>query len=73
VITVSGAEWDVFVAASLGAPLAPGAELTSRPLVGDGRAVTGPGDITLRFTAHEWAAFLAGAADGEFRRPRAVA
>ena len=72
VITVSGTEWDAFVATSLGSLVTPGAELTSRPLVGGGRAVIGPGGA-LRFTAPEWAAFLAGAADGEFRRPHAVA
>jgi hypothetical protein len=43
--------------------------MTSHWLPDGGREVGGPGGVTLRFTPQEWVAFLAGATDGEFRRP----
>lgn len=70
VITVSGAGWDAFVTTALGAgPPVPGAALTITPTDDGGHAVTATDGTTLRYTAAEWSAFLAGAADGEFRRP----
>jgi len=66
VITLSGSEWDDFVASALGAPPA---AVTITPITGGGRAVTAKDGTTLTYTAAEWNAFLAGAADGEFHRP----
>lgn len=72
VITVSGVEWDQFVVAALADDAGDGAALSGIPVDGGGRMVTGPDGTALRYTAAEWAAFLAGAADGEFRRPAAA-
>jgi Domain of unknown function (DUF397) len=72
VITVPGRAWDAFVAAALGAPAAVDAVLASAPAPDGGRTVTGPDGTELRYTRVEWSAFLAGAADGEFRRPAAA-
>lgn len=67
VITLSGPEWEGFVAAALGAPPAT-ATAAITPTAGGGRVVTAKDGTTLTYTAAEWNAFLAGAADGEFRR-----
>ena len=73
VIRVSGLEWDAFVAAVLAdVPVAPGA-LRAIPTRGGGRMVMGADGTALEFTAQEWAAFTAGAIDGEFTRAVAVA
>jgi hypothetical protein len=72
VITVTGPDWDAFVATALGRPANPGAALTGTATDDGGQLVTAADGTTLRYTAAEWAAFLAGAADGEFRRPRAA-
>jgi hypothetical protein len=68
VITVSGAEWDAFVAATLGAPTSVGV-LTAMPVPDGGRVLIGPDGAALRYTAVEWQAFVAGANDGEFSPP----
>lgn len=67
IITVSGPDWDDFVADALGGQ--PAAALTISAADDGGCAVTGPDGTALHYTAAEWTAFLAGAADGEFRRP----
>jgi hypothetical protein len=72
VITVSGRVRDGFVMAALGGPVALDVGLTSAPVPGGGRIVTGPDGTELRYTPAEWRTFLAGAADGEFRRPAAA-
>lgn len=69
VITLSGPEWDAFVATALGAEPTPDAAVTITSTVGGGRVVLATDGTALTYTAAEWSAFLAGAADGEFRRP----
>lgn len=72
VITVAGQGWDEFVAAALDEPGARVGALTSAPTPDGGRVVNGSDGTELRYTPAEWRAFLAGAADGEFRRTAAA-
>ncbi|MCY7342073.1 MAG: DUF397 domain-containing protein [Pseudonocardia sp.] len=68
VIRLAGPDWDSFVATALGSAPSPAAlRITCAPR--DGRTVTAADGTALHFTAGEWAAFVAGAAAGEFRRP----
>lgn len=72
VITVDGRAWDEFVVAALSGEPEPTDALCSAPLPDRGRTVVAEDGTTLYFTRAEWDAFIAGAADGEFRRPAVV-
>lgn len=66
VITVTAAEWMEFLAAVRGGRPATGV-LTAHPAPDDHTAIR-HGEISLVYTPGEWAAFHAGARDGEFDR-----
>lgn len=74
VLRVSPDGWAAFVATALGRPRGVpdhGAPRCS-PRPDGGTTVTGPDGTALHFLPHEWTAFLAGAADGEFTVPTAA-
>lgn len=72
VIVLTGTQWDVFLAETLGAAPSADAGVRISLLADGGRAVTAADGAELRFTTAEWAAFHAGVADGEFDRPVVV-
>ncbi|WP_216891999.1 DUF397 domain-containing protein [Nocardia alni] len=71
VITVDAREWMRFLAAVLAGAGADG-QLGAEP-AGGGRMKVRHGAVELTYTPGEWAAFLAGARDGEFDRAPAPA
>lgn len=73
VIRLSGPDWDAFILVALGA--VPDSEATALPITRgphDSHILTATDGTSLRFTAHEWSTFTAGAAVEEFRSPARV-
>ncbi len=71
IITVTATEWMRFLAAVTGRPSAP--STLTHHTAADGSTTLTDGEITLVYTPGEWAAFTAGARDGEFDRIALVA
>ncbi|WP_024801440.1 DUF397 domain-containing protein [Nocardia sp. BMG51109] len=68
VIAVTAGEWMAFLDAVLGRAAGPTPGALTAAVSGTGGAVVRCGDVELGYTAGEWAAFVAGARDGEFDR-----
>ncbi|RDI61519.1 DUF397 domain-containing protein [Nocardia pseudobrasiliensis] len=68
VITVTASEWMSFLA-TVRDRLATAGELTAHTAT-DGHTTLRHNDVMLTYTPDEWAAFVAGAHDGEFDRVR---
>ncbi|MGI5125239.1 DUF397 domain-containing protein [Pseudonocardia sp. CA-107938] len=65
-IRFARAAWDAFVAAVVGGGAPAGGDLAVVPGADGGRALVASTGVRLEFTAREWAAFVAGARNGEF-------